>query len=247
MTGWRRDLLAAAAVEAAAGFAAAAWANALGDGHRPVAVFAACTLAAAAADMVLVPGCVWQRGPRAVVRLLARMVGAVATVATAVIVGIWMTFALLAFGSMALSFGDLTLDVGDFVLTVPFLSAGAVAGLGAALAERAKARPGIVRGRCRSHLTGGTAGVVLVLALALASGFGVTTPPAAWRSLLVLAPVTLVLGGGVRHTLMARDAVQTATTLADPDRCWCRHWPAVPFARPWASQPRWCSHEHPAG
>lgn len=214
MTGWRRDLLAAAAVEAAAGFAAAAWVNALGDGHQPVAVFASCTLAAAAADMVLVPGCVWRGGPRVAVRLLVRMVAALAAMATAVVIGVWVTFALLVFGSIPLSFGDQTGEGGAFVLAVPFLTAGAVAGLGAAWADRAKIRPGIVRARYRSHMTGGIAGVVLVSALALASGFG-GVAETTWRPLLVLAPVTLVLGGSLRHALMARDAVRTSTALAD--------------------------------
>ena len=216
MTGWRRDLAAAAAVEVAAGFAAAAWVNALGEGHQPVTVFTACTLAAGVADMVLVPGCLWQRGPRVVVRLLARIIAAAATVAMAVVLAIWMAVALLAFGSMVVSAGDLPLDGGAFVVGVAFLSGGAVAGFGAGLAERAKIRPGIVQARYWSHVTGGLAGAVLVSALALASGFGGAAPATAWRPLLVLAPVTLVLAGGLRHALMARDAVQTATALADP-------------------------------
>lgn len=45
MTARERALVAAAAVEAACGLVAAAWVNALGGGHQPVAVFVACTVA----------------------------------------------------------------------------------------------------------------------------------------------------------------------------------------------------------
>ncbi len=227
MTGWRRDLAAAAAVEAAAGFAAAAWVNAAGEAQDMWMVFAACTVAAAASDMVLVPGVVWRRGSPMAMTLLGRFAAALGTMVAAVIAGVWAAITLfgvvvpalsIALSSVvvpALSMTGVRVDGLAVVVGASILVAGAVAGLGAALADAANARPGIVRARVRSHVMGGVAGAALVSALSLVAAAG-GTPSAPWRPLLVLAPITLMLGGGLRHAMMARDAVRTATALAGP-------------------------------
>ena len=221
MTGWRHHpLFAAALVEAACGLTAAAWINASNNGHQPVAVFVGCTLAAATADMVLVPGCVWVRR-RVLLRLLCRAVAAAAILVAAVWVAIWSMVPVFALGSVAIgtSFGNETWNnVHTAMLAVPFAVGGTLAGLGAALADRVDAQPGIVRARIRSHVAGGIAGVVLVLALAIASGFGSGAPsqPDTWWPLMVMLPAVLFIGGGIRHALMARDAVRTGAALAIP-------------------------------
>ena len=222
MTGWRQPLFAAALVEAACGLAAAAWINASDNGHQPVAVFVGCTLAAATADMVLVPGCVWVRR-RVLLRLLCRALAAASTLVAAVWLAIWSMVPLFALGSVAIgtSFGNDTWnDVQTAMLAVPFLVAGTLAGLGAALADLVDAQPGIVRAQIRSHVAGGIAGVLLVLTLAIASGFGsgAQSQPDIWWPLTVLMPTVLVIGGGVRHALMARDAERTGAALAIPGR-----------------------------
>ena len=106
------------------------------------------------------------------------------------------------------------------MLAVPFLVAGTLAGLGAALADLVDAQPGIVRAQIRSHVAGGIAGVLLALTLAIASGFGsgAQSQPDIWWPLTVLMPTVLVIGGGVRHALMARDAERTGAALAIPGR-----------------------------
>ena len=128
---------------------------------------------------------------------------------------------LFALGSVAIgtSFGSDTWNgVQMAMLAVPFAVGGTLAGLGAALADRVDAQPGIVRARIRSNVAGGIAGVVLVLALAIASGFGsgAQSQPDTWWPLMLLVPTVLVIGGGVRHALMARDAVRTGAALAIP-------------------------------
>ena len=209
-------------VEAACGLAAAAWINASGNGHQPVAVFVGCTLAAATADVVLVPGCVWVRR-RVLLRLLCRAFAAAFTLVAAVWVAIWSMVPLFALGSVAIgtSFATDTWNgVQMAMLAVPFAVGGTLAGLGAALADRVDAQPGIIRARIRSHVAGGIAGVSLVLALAIASGLGSGVPsqPDTWWPLMVLMPTVLVIGSGVRHALMARDAERTGEALAIPGR-----------------------------
>ena len=207
-------------VEAACGLAAAAWINASGNGHQPVAVFVGCTLAAATADVVLVPGCVWVRR-RVLLRLLCRAFAAAFTLVAAVWVAIWSMVPLFALGSVAIgtSFGTDTWNgVQMAMLAVPFAVGGTLAGLGAALADRVDAQPGIVQARIRSNVAGGIAGVVLVLAMATASGFGsgAQSQPDTWWPLMVLMPLVLLIGGSFRHALMARDSVRTGAALAIP-------------------------------
>ncbi len=74
-----------------------------------------------------------------------------------------------------------------------------------------------MKARWASHLVGGVAGVLLVLAVALMPVLGDTTRSQTdpWWPLLILAPVVLVLGSFIHNALMARDAVRTGTALAD--------------------------------
>ena len=210
MTGTRRALLAAAAVEAAAGVLAALIANAWGDGHSGDVVFATCTAGAAIADMVLVPGWVWAPYPSVPLRLLRRAVLAVLTVVAA----IWTALLLLAFGNLAFQVPWQNVYI-IATLGVVFLAAGAVAGLGAKIAEIWDKRLGLVQ----THVAGGMAGVLLVSALAATAGTmapGGDPPSSFWWPLFVLAPLTLMLGGGIRNVLIARDAMRAGTALADP-------------------------------
>ena len=214
MTRWRRALVAGAAVEAAAGVLAACMANALGGGRDPETVFAACTVAVAAAHMVLVPGWIGAPRPSVPVRLLRRTILAVLTILGAICAAL----AVLSVYRIMPSSPSFRLP-GALLYVLPFVAAGAAAGLGAMAAETWDRRPGIVQARWRAHVAGGVTGVLLVLALATLAdmtNLAAQPDPRTWWPLMVLVPAVLVLGGGVHNALIARDAVRTGTELADP-------------------------------
>ena len=203
-------LAAAAAVEAASGLLAASVAIALGHGHDVVSAFVACTVAAALADAVLVPGWVWVPGPFAPWPLLRRAGIAVATLPVAAILGLYafvpfvMIFAALELGSLS-----------AVLFALCFATGGAVAGLGAAGAQAADGRTGAavpLAARMRSHVAGGAAGVLPIILASYVVGVDAQTQTAAesgrWWLLLILGPMGIVVGGLPHNLLVVRGAAR---------------------------------------
>ena len=209
------------ALAAAAGVAAAACLGRIirvfGAGDILSAIFVASALAAALVDVGLVPGWVWGRG--------RFQVGAV--VARVVIAGVALALAVVASVIGALVVSSIVGAVMSIFLTEPgsagawgmglffpsvFAAAGAVVGLGAAVAQAVDRRAGpdpFPHGRTRSHAVGGVAALFLVIGVLVAVSILQSRFPAVpeWTMLLAL-PLVLVLGGLSHNALVLRDAVR---------------------------------------
>lgn len=208
-------LAAAAMTEAAAGLvvaglaAQARW-SFIGDGTLITAV-----LAVALVDAVLVPGWVWRRERPGIKPLSARLVIAVGALPVAVATGIATGFIL----SKTLDLirpellGVPGLALGFVLFGVMFTTAGAVVGLGAALAQVADAETWSGRspaGRVRSHVIGGVLGVGVFLAVtAMANAAG----RPGWSPLAL--PLMLLLGGLPHNAMVLRDTARLGRAMPD--------------------------------
>ncbi len=206
---WRIALLAAMAVEVAAGLPAAAITLRTTPGDEAMILFTTCMITVGLVDMVVMPSWVWRRGAPAMSSVLLRGVLLAITVLVAA-----CTAAAVAFAGIVtwLAIIPGVAEVG-FVACVA--AAGAVAGLGAWLADLwvdgvVNPQSGAVRGRRSSHVVAGAVGSLVVLGAAGLVAWRTAPLAGIFRPLpwpfCVLAPAALAMGGGLHHVLLARDA-----------------------------------------
>ncbi len=201
---WRSALLAAVAVEVAAGLLASAAASRILPGDEAMILFVTCTAAAGLADMVVIPGWVWAPGTPAILPLLLRCGSVVLALGFAACAGVAVAFVGFA------TWLAIVPGVGQIGFVACFAVAGAVAGLGAWLGEAVDRRNGLVRGRRSSHVIAGVVGSLAVLGASAIVTWctapldGSTFRPVPWP-IWGLGPAALALGGGLHHGLLAGD------------------------------------------
>ena len=199
-------LTVAGAGVAVAGFAAQSQYNVIGED-----TFIAVALTVAVLDVVVVPAWLWRRGRPGIGPLSARLAIAFGALPGAVIAG----FLVLWAGSLVwpqLIGGSK--PVGTFLLFgTMFAVAGAVVGVGAALAQVADAETRSGRapaGRVRSHVMGGVLGLGVVFAIKAAAN------AAGWPGWVLLAPpLMLVLGGLPHNASVLRDTIRLGRAMPD--------------------------------